>query len=128
MENFASLIVGNREACECWLLHARTWWAVIIVAATLMAGLMLLLKFILKHSGKLRDRTWSKVLAYMFIFIGLFPLFALLLSWYFFTSDGEPFREVIMISGLLAGTVMAWAIYLFLMLVGHLGGWRRDLL
>ena len=119
-------LVADPSKCDCWEMLAWKWWAVLIVAATVVAAAMLLVKFILKNTGPLSGQAWSAGKAYLFIFLGLFPVLGFTCLW--FLLDEERFREVIQPTGLMSGTVISWGMYLTLMLLAHLGRWRRDLL
>lgn len=127
LDSLLNLVVEDPNAHSSYQEFRLEWWSVILITATVVAGGMLLVKFLLKASSSLKGRAWSRLTAYAFLFIGLFPVLGITCLWYFVVSSEDDFRSVIGSSGLAIGTMFSWLMYLFLMLVGHLGRWRRDL-
>lgn len=112
---------------ESWMDVAERWVFATIVIAVLGAGVSFGCKALLKASSNHHDqKIWSRGKTWLSFFIGLFPIFLVLFLMWYLTRD---YANYVKIGGLLKGTLFAWIIYLFLMIVGHLvSRWRRELI
>lgn len=106
---------------------ATSWVITAAVVAILFVGLSFGYKALRKAAASHHDKKiWSRGKTWLSFFIGLFPVFfALLFVWYL-SAD---YMNFIKIGGLLKGTLLAWIIYILLMIFGHLvSPWRRELI
>ena len=112
---------------DLWEETATSWVITALVVAILLAGLSFGYKAIKKAAAAHHDKKiWSRGKTWLSFFIGLFPVFLVLLLLWYLDRD---YTNYIKIGGLLKGTLLAWIIYLFLMIVGHLASpWRRELI
>lgn len=110
-----------------WETTAMNWILAAIVVAILCAGLTFGLKALLKAAASHHDKKiWGRGKTWLSFFIGLFPVFVILLIIWYSTRD---FVNFIQVGGLFKGVIMAWILYLLVMIVGHLvSPWRRELI
>ena len=126
LRNFVRFFIED-IGTEQWVEVATSWVFTAIVIAILGAGGSFACKAALKASSNHHDkRIWSRGKTWLSFSIGLLPVFlTLLLLWYL----DRDYTNYVKIGGLLKGTLFAWIIYLFLMIVGHLvSPWRRELI
>lgn len=125
-DDFLRLFIENIES-DNWQDTAISWLITAIVVAVLGAIMTFGVKAFLKASAKIQvEKIWSRGKTWLLIGIGLLPLFLVLLGIWYFTRD---FRNFVLIGGLFKGTVFAWLLYIFLMILGHLvSPWRRELI
>jgi hypothetical protein len=126
LENeFLRLFIDNIEPDD-WADTALSWLTVAIVVAILGAGFIFALKAIRKSMADIaKKKIWTRGQTWLLILIGIFPIFLVLLSVWYMSRD---YFNFIQIGGLVKGTLFAWLIYLFLMVIGHLASpWRREL-
>jgi hypothetical protein len=112
---------------DLWQETATSWIVTALVVAILLAGASFGYKALRKASASHHDKKiWSRPKTWLSFFIGLFPVFLVLLFvWY----SNRDFTNYIKVGGLLKGTLFAWLMYLFLMIIGHLvSPWRRELI
>lgn len=112
---------------ELWEETATSWIITALVVAVLFAGITFGYKALRKAGASHHDqKIWSRGKTWLSFFIGLFPVFIVLLILWNLEGD---YTNYIKIGGLLKGTLFAWIIYLFLMITGHLvSPWRRELI
>lgn len=123
--NFVRFFIEDIDT-DLWEQTATSWVITALVVAVLIAGLSFGYKALRKAGASQPDKKiWSRGSTWLSFFIGLFPVFLVLFFiWYL---DGD-YTNYIKIGGLLKGTLFAWIVYLFLMVVGHLvSPWRREL-
>ncbi|MDA2925658.1 hypothetical protein MYX78_00225 [Acidobacteria bacterium AH-259-G07] len=115
---------SNRDYDD-WQDTAGEWIFAAIVVSVLGAGLILGYKWLQKRlASVIKKQTWSRNETLVLVFVGLFPVFILvLIVWY----SSRDFVNVIGVGGLIKGTVLSWILYLFFTTLGHLGPWRREL-
>jgi H+/Cl- antiporter ClcA len=106
---------------------ALNWLITAVVVAVVVAGLSFGYKALRKSmASHLDQKIWSRSQTWLSFFIGLFPVFIGLLAVWYLTRDFFNFVDV---GPLLKGVVMAWILYLAIMILGHLvSPWRRELL
>lgn len=124
--NFLRFFIDNIEP-DNWQDTASSWIYTALVVAVLAAGVMLGIKALRKSMQGIAERKiWTRGQTWLFILVGIFPVFLVLFAVWYFTRDFLNFIEV---GGLLKGTLFAWVIYTVLMAVGHLvGPWRKELI
>jgi H+/Cl- antiporter ClcA len=126
LQDILRFFIDNIEPDD-WETTAMNWLIVAIVVAVLCAGLTFGYKAARKATAAHSDqKIWSRRQTWLSFFIGLFPVFfTLLIIWYM----QRDFFNYIQVGGLLKGTLFAWILYLFVMVVGHLvSPWRRELI
>lgn len=126
LENeFLRLFIDNVEPDD-WADTAFSWVMVAIVVAVLGAGIVFAFKAARKSMADIaKKKIWTRGRTWLLIFIGIFPIFLVLLLIWYISRD---YYNFIQIGGLLKGTLFAWLIYLLLMVIGHLvSPWRREL-
>lgn len=106
---------------------AGQWFIAAIVVAVLTAGAVFGLKAIRKRIATIAaNRIWTRGQTWLLVVSGIFPLFLILAGVWWLTRDFYNFLEI---GGLMKGTLIAWVIYAFIMIVGHLvSPWRRELI
>jgi H+/Cl- antiporter ClcA len=106
---------------------ALNWLITAIVVAIVVAGLSFGYKAFRKSmAAHLDQKIWSRGQTWLSFFIGLFPVFFGLLAIWYLTRDFFNFVDV---GPLFKGVVVAWILYLAIMILGHLvSPWRRELL
>jgi hypothetical protein len=86
---------------------------------------MLAIKWMLKRSaGVIRKQAWSRGKTIGFMLIGFVPIFLLALIFWFASRD---FKNIVGVPGFANGVLLAGLLYSILILIGHLGRWRRDI-
>jgi len=126
LENdFLRFFIDNVEPDD-WADTAMNWVIVAIVVAVLGAGVVFAFKGGRKSMADIaKKKIWTRGQTWLLILVGIFPIFLVLLLVWYMSRD---FVSYIEIGGLLRGTLFAWLIYLFLMVIGHLvSPWRREL-
>lgn len=125
-DDFLRWFIENIES-DNWQDTATSWLITAIVVAVLSAIIAFGIKAFLKASAKLQvEKIWSRGKTWLLIAVGLFPLFLVLLTIWYFTRD---FINFVQVGGLFKGTVFAWLLYTLLMIFGHLvSPWRRELI
>lgn len=126
LENdFLRLFIDNIEPDD-WTDTALSWLTVAIVVAVLGAGLIFAFKAMRKSMADIaRKKIWTRGQTWLLILIGIFPIFLILMVVWYTSRD---YFNFIQIGGLVKGTIFAWLVYLFLMVIGHLiSPWRREL-
>lgn len=124
--SFLRFFIENTED-DLWKETATSWIITAFVVAVLIAGVSFGYKALRKAAAAHHDKKiWSRGKTWLSFFIGLFPVFFTLLFIWYLKLD---FVNFIQLGGLLKGTLFAWIVYLFLMIVGHLvSPWRRELI
>jgi hypothetical protein len=118
--------IGNDDL-DNWEDTAYSWLITAVVVSVLFVGATFGYKYFRKYIATHHEKKiWSRGQTWLSFFVCLFPLFLTLLSIWYTTLD---YHDVIGVSGLFKGTLLAWLIYLFLMIAGHLvSPWRRELI
>lgn len=124
--NFIRFFIEDIDT-DLWEETATTWVVTAIVVAVLIAGFSFAYKAFVKASASNPSKKiWSRGKTWLSFFIGLFPVFVVLVIMWNMNGD---FTNYIKIGGLLKGTLFAWVVYIFLMAAGHLvSPWRRELI
>ena len=108
-----------------WREIAFNWLMVSILIAVVSALSMLAIKWMLKRSaGVIRKQAWSRGKTIGFMLIGFVPIFLLALIFWFASRD---FKNIVGVPGFANGVLLAGLLYSILILIGHLGRWRRDI-
>src|ERR1044072_3245326 len=110
LENdFLRMFIDNVEPDD-WADTAFSWVLVAIVVAILVAGAIFAFKAVRKSmAGIAKKKIWTRGRTWLLIFVGIFPIFlVLLLTWYM----SRDYYNFIQIGGLLKGTLFAWLVYL----------------
>ena len=95
-----------------------------IVIAVLVTGLMMLIKWFRKERASVVNKIWPLPKVFLFMFMGLFPLFVVLMTIYYFNLN---FAMVIGMGGFFKGVVFAWMLYLIFMISGDfIAPWSRP--
>ena len=122
--DFLRFFTENRDYDD-WQSVALSWvlWAIVI--SVICAGIMLLTKWIMKtRAGVIKEQGWSRNETIVFLAVGLAPVLVFgIVIWYVSRDIGN----VTGLSGLVKGIILSWLLYVMLMLIGHLGPWRRDI-
>ena len=123
---FLRFFIENVES-DNWEDTATSWVITAIVIAVVFVGLTFGYKALRKATAAHHDqKIWSRGQTWLSFFIGLFPMFLVLLGVWFMKRD---YFNFIQIGGLVKGVVFAWLLYLILMIGGHLvSPWRRELI
>jgi hypothetical protein len=124
MDEILKFLVPNIE--EAGDDTAMNWLITAIVVSVVIAGLSFGYKALRKSmASHLDQKIWSRRQTLLSFFIGLFPVFSVLAAVWYLTRDFFNFMNV---GSLLKGVVVAWILYLVIMIVGHLvSPWRREL-
>lgn len=124
-DGFLRLFIDNIEP-DNWQETATSWLLTAVVIAVLIAGLVFAYKAVRKSMADIaRRKIWTRRQTWLLIFIGIFPIFFVLLAIWYLTRD---FLNYVQFGGLVRGTLFAWLLYLFCMVIGHLvSPWRREL-
>jgi H+/Cl- antiporter ClcA len=125
-DNFLRFFIENIEP-DNWQETATSWLITAVVVAVLTAGFMFAIKALRKSMAEIAKRKiWTRGQTWLLILIGIFPIFFVMLVIWYMTRD---FLNFIQFGGLIKGTLFAWFLYLFFMVVGHLiSPWRRELI
>lgn len=103
---------------------AMSWVITGVVIAVLVTGAMMLIKWFRKERASVVNKIWPLPKVLLFIFAGLFPLFAVLLAVYYFNLN---FTMVIGTGGFFKGVVFAWLLYFIFMIGGDfIAPWSRP--
>jgi len=123
---FLRFFIENVESDD-WDETAMNWVITAVVVAVIFVGLTFGYKALRKAAAAHHDqKIWSRGKTWLSFFIGLFPLFFVLLAVWYAKLD---YFNFIQFSGLVKGVLFAWFLYLVLMIGGHLvSPWRRELI
>jgi hypothetical protein len=122
--DFLRFFTENRDYDD-WQSVSFSWVLSAIVISVICAGMMLIIKWVRKRrAGVIKNQAWSRNETIVFLAIGLAPVLVLGIVIWYFSRDIE---NVTGLTGLVKGVVLSWLLYVLLMLVGHLGPWRRDI-
>ena len=122
--DFLRFFAENRDI-DGWADIAFNWLMVAILISILSALLMLGVKWFLKRAaGVIRKQAWSRRRTIVFIVIGVVPVFILELIFYFASRD---FQNIVGVAGFTNAVILDFILYPILVLLGHLGKWRRDI-
>jgi hypothetical protein len=103
---------------------AMSWVITGAVIAVLVTGVMMLIKWFRKERAPMVKKIWPLPKVFLFMFVGMFPLFFVLLTIYYFDLN---FPMVIGTSGFFKGVVFAWLLYLIFMISGDfITPWSRP--
>ncbi len=110
---------GDEDTAASWIVTA-------IIVAVVCAGLMMGYKALRKTMAKtVGEKGWSRRQTLLLIVSGLVPVVALASTIWSATRD---FFNFIGLPGLFNGILLAWLLYIVLMVLGHaLSPWRREL-
>src|SRR2546429_8925679 len=108
-DNFLRLFIDNIEP-DNWQETAMSWLLTVVVIAVLIAGLVFAYKALRKSMADIAKRKiWTRRRTWLLIFVGIFPIFFLLLAIWYLTRD---FLNFVQFGGLVRGTLFAWLLYL----------------
>lgn len=127
MEELLDLLFGNITSNDGGYETAQSWLITALVIAVVLSGLSFGYKALRKATASHHDqKIWSRQQTWLSFFIGLFPVFCIVLLVWYVTRDFFNFVDV---GSLLKGVLISWVIYLLVMIAGHLlSPWRRELI
>jgi len=103
---------------------AMNWVITGVVIAVLITGVMMLIKWFRKERAPIVNKHWPLSKVFLFMFVGVFPLFIVLLIIYYFDLD---FMMIIGTSGFFKGVLFAWLLYFIFMIGGDfITPWSRP--
>jgi hypothetical protein len=110
-------IAGAEDTAMSWVITG-------VVIAVLVTGVMMLIKWFSKERSPIVRKIWPLTKVFLFMFLGMFPLFIILLAIYYFDLD---FTMIIGTSGFFKGVIFSWLLYLIFMVGGDfITPWSRS--